>query len=183
MKRESYKSANAAIRKMLDDARAKLTKQSKPSMVRQLVRVDRAKGKTLAIVVPGWCQSESFEVERALLPTSWGSLRSGYRFFARVDLSAAFAEDLNLSAPFEEGGYPTGERRRLTEKRIELENIRMPKRPKKPPTPTQKLVKVLVKALTEYHAENRLHHDGDARLYALSKRALKKAERWIEETR
>lgn len=39
------------------------------------------------------------------------------------------------------------------------------------------VIKVLVKALTAYHKANRLHHDEDARLYALSKRALALAGR------
>lgn len=43
------------------------------------------------------------------------------------------------------------------------------------------LIKELVKALTEYHRANRLHHDEDARLYHLSEKALKKAERWSKE--
>jgi hypothetical protein len=151
-------------------------------MVRQLVRVERARtgfvGDMLTLIVPGWSTDKTFEVPRALLPTAWGSIRRNYRFYAQVNLAAPTSDRLCLSEPFEEGGYPTGVRRRLTDKRIELANIRMPKRPKKPLTPTQKLVKVLVKALTEYHAHNPLHHDGHAKLYALSKRALAAAKRW-----
>lgn len=153
----------------------------KPHRARQLCRVERISKGVVTLVIPGWSTDRVLDVSRTVLPAEWRVVR-GLRFFCVVNLAADSAAELLPGAPFELGG--TARRTRLTDRKLSAALRAAPrsKISRRPPvrkalTPTQKVVVTLVKALGEYQRANRLHHDEDARLFGIGKRALAAAKR------